>query len=1381
MSFKFGPQTKKGSVKVGYIDPTRGYISGVSVCEANIYAKNNPGITFIFIDGDANIKYFNINEVNALTENDVVSSTDECGGLQTYEECTSPEIVIYGGGGVGAYGNPVIGIDGSLLAVDLVSGGFGYQYPPLASAVDNCQIGNGATLQTVLGTVVDTVEGGAPFETYEECPEDAVVEYGRIYDRNGQDIGEWNPSKYLPVPGEDPILLEIEQFQESLKNPWWTTRDNKPLKITADKETFSSNDVTSPLWADFEFLNTYAVSPVDSSDVPGSDNAGKIFIFEWQEDFPTTGKYVFRSACDNLAKLYIDNLFVANINSFNPTVITKEIQEGIHTIRVDLLNLPVYESVTSETQPVGGYFHLKGDGYYLRVGGNERVQLSFKLDWSGTGNPSETAVTKITIPTEEGPSVVLERTKQGNEFTVTGTTSNSGIFQANNDYGPIIFEGVTGRTAPKIINVGDVNVDPNTFQQAIEFQDSNDSNLDVDARLDIIGNSGVQLSGPRIVQSAQTVLGSSGNSTQSNIETQNVFNTSDYIDRADRTLWRTASNASSFSSLLNNYGVAPFDSTTEQAKTDSYPGTHKIVWSGITFPVSGDYIIELASDDDAVLTINDIVIEHKGFRGPGVPNADSSTIKYITAGKYDIVADLSQISGGSTRGLGNGNPMSIAVNINVSFTQEKVRSSLSWNQNPMGIAMIIEQPPKAVPQDILPVSSPCPPNPIWSTRFPGSSQQWYPVNHPSWADFFNRYAISPVLPLDTPGSDGSGIVYTNYWDVEMPFRGVYEFQVQRDNTARIYVDGNLAFDIKTSGDSQWVSGGLVNKVKSQQIFLESGLHRISVELENKTAKTLSTITQKIFSTKDWKEVAGEEPEFVDVTFSLKNSGEIEDSVFAFTSEDGLDSFTLNCPKERGDTATVTRGLKVGTKYNVSASSPSKDLEQGLSTSDNDETREPSNKIFADAVGSNNDNNDFTVVASSGIFTSSNKTSIGGGGRTTFTITYEPQSPPVVEFVTETRNGVTYSGPPLFPFSLTTGGVDGTGWGDFMNEYSTSPKTFREINQPDDGINGVFVLTWKGVSFPETGTYRVKLSGDNEAVLKSDGVELLRSSDFLSDKPNEISVNFTAGTHDIVVELQNVDDGIDVFETNPMGVSLLIEKDISILVENTGADWQQNPMGISAILVPPPCILKTGGKGVVADVIVTDPGNGYIPPSPTNAGYPVLLELSEIIVDNPGINYSCGVDQIQIVPDLGANPTYTCDSFGRIQSVQVAPTAGYTVYPSITMPSNTGVNASFRPVFRVVRDPLPQPEEIIQVTDLVGLKQTGYVDGRAYYGAVYYENGIRFAGYYKTIGTPIRVYDTLQESITAEVTTVPSAIQRSGTDITNNDPTLNIPGTPQNLT
>jgi hypothetical protein len=80
-----------------------------------------------------------------------------------------------------------------------------------------------------------------------------------------------------------------------------------------------------------------------------------------------------------------------------------------------------------------------------------------------------------------------------------------------------------------------------------------------------------------------------------------------------------------------------------------------------------------------------------------------------------------------------------------------------------------------------------------------------------------------------------------------------------------------------------------------------------------------------------------------------------------------------------------------------------------------------------------------------------------------------------------------------------------------------------------------------------------------------------------------------------------------------------------------------------------------------------------------------------------------------------------------------------------------VNADFTPVFEVVRDPIlfsPQLQQrkIITVIDTVGLKVQGYVSGKPYYGNVYYDAGVKYAGPYKTFERPIRVYDTLAESI-----------------------------------
>ena len=222
-------------------------------------------------------------------------------------------------------------------------------------------------------------------------------------------------------------------------------------------------------------------------------------------------------------------------------------------------------------------------------------------------------------------------------------------------------------------------------------------------------------------------------------------------------------------------------------------------------------------------------------------------------------------------------------------------------------------------------------------------------------------------------------------------------------------------------------------------------------------------------------------------------------------------------------------------------------------------------------------------------------------------------------------------------------------------------------------------------------------------------------------------------------------------------------------------WIQNPVGVSAILIPPPCPKTVEGKGIVTEIIADEPGNGY--PQPPGEGYPVVLRLKEIVPTAKGINYAPN-DQILVngipvsAPQLGP--------FGTVESVPAVDLFGFTEYPNITLPSDTGIGFRGRPVFRPIIVPEDVCENVIQVTDLVGLKQTGYVNGKPYYGSVYSENGQLFAGIYATIGDPIPVYATLQESIDAEVVTRPSAILRQGTDVTNADPRLNIPGTPDNL-
>ena len=183
------------------------------------------------------------------------------------------------------------------------------------------------------------------------------------------------------------------------------------------------------------------------------------------------------------------------------------------------------------------------------------------------------------------------------------------------------------------------------------------------------------------------------------------------------------------------------------------------------------------------------------------------------------------------------------------------------------------------------------------------------------------------------------------------------------------------------------------------------------------------------------------------------------------------------------------------------------------------------------------------------------------------------------------------------------------------------------------------------------------------------------------------------------------------------------------------------------------------NGVVVRVIIRDSGQGYLPPAQTVPQYPAVLELTGVTVTNAGFNHNCGVDKIEIIPSNGSVLSYNCDPFGKIKSVSVDKGGRFTELPQIRMNTETGVNATFVPNFDIIRDPQPidpviTQADLVQVFDLVGLNINGYIDGKPYYGNVYYVNGIRYAGTSaQTSGTNIIVYDTRLASVQKRLDTV----------------------------
>jgi len=203
------------------------------------------------------------------------------------------------------------------------------------------------------------------------------------------------------------------------------------------------------------------------------------------------------------------------------------------------------------------------------------------------------------------------------------------------------------------------------------------------------------------------------------------------------------------------------------------------------------------------------------------------------------------------------------------------------------------------------------------------------------------------------------------------------------------------------------------------------------------------------------------------------------------------------------------------------------------------------------------------------------------------------------------------------------------------------------------------------------------------------------------------------------------------------------------------------------------------NGVVVQVIVKDSGQGYLPPPQTVPQYPAIIELTGVTVTNPGFNHNCGVDKIEITPSNGTVLSYSCDPFGKIKSVSVDKGGRFTELPQIRMNTETGFNATFVPNFNIVRDPQPvEPvlTDVVQVFDLVGLNINGYVDGKPYYGNIYYVNGIRYAGTSaQTSGTDIIVYDTriasLQKRLDIVSPVITGDVEEPATETETRDDTI----------
>lgn len=107
-------------------------------------------------------------------------------------------------------------------------------------------------------------------------------------------------------------------------------------------------------------------------------------------------------------------------------------------------------------------------------------------------------------------------------------------------------------------------------------------------------------------------------------------------------------------------------------------------------------------------------------------------------------------------------------------------------------------------------------------------------------------------------------------------------------------------------------------------------------------------------------------------------------------------------------------------------------------------------------------------------------------------------------------------------------------------------------------------------------------------------------------------------------------------------------------------------------------------------------------------YPVVIEIDEIFVDDPGFGYEPG-DTLEVVPDNGAVLEPVINDRGEITQVRVInPGIGFIDLPEININSPRGYNAKLIPVLKAIPiadipDPtvIPPGTQLISVVDCVG--------------------------------------------------------------------------------
>ena len=144
---KFGPNEKEADdwqKMVSNVNVLNGLSKDLGSIEAAI------GETPIYggINGRLNSLFNTCNQkvTNPTNQNHIIPLPP---GVR-YPSCIPPIVRIVGGDGIGANAVPIVGANGSIFSVEVISGGYGYNTKPTVVIVDNSGYGSGATAEAVI-------------------------------------------------------------------------------------------------------------------------------------------------------------------------------------------------------------------------------------------------------------------------------------------------------------------------------------------------------------------------------------------------------------------------------------------------------------------------------------------------------------------------------------------------------------------------------------------------------------------------------------------------------------------------------------------------------------------------------------------------------------------------------------------------------------------------------------------------------------------------------------------------------------------------------------------------------------------------------------------------------------------------------------------------------------------------------------------------------------------------------------------------------------------------------------------------------------------------------------------------------------------------------